>query len=184
MRNGDLQSCRRVLDIGCGPGINAPFFEHADYTGLDWNDRYISDAQRRYGRNFISADARTFQPSPGQEFDFVLANSFFHHIDDGGVDSILKQLGKSVSSDGHIHILDLVLPEQPGIGRWLAINDRGDFARPLPRWEELFTRHFAKIEFEPFSLNLLGLGLWQMVYFKGKPRPVEDSLTAADHADI
>lgn len=175
LKNGDLQSCRRVLDIGCGPGINAPFFEHAEYTGLDWNERYISHAQKRYGRNFISADARTFQPSPGEEFDFVLANSFFHHIDDDGVDSILNQVRKSLSPDGHVHILDLVLPEQSGIGRWLAVNDRGDFARPLNRWNELFTQHFTQVEFEPFSLNLFGVGLWNMVYFKGQARHIEDS---------
>lgn len=170
---GDLRSCRRVLDIGCGPGINASFFAHADYTGLDWNERYIAYARQRYRRPFICADARTFQPAHGEEYDFVLANSFFHHIDDEGTDSILRQLNRTLTPDGAIHIVDLVLPKERGVGRWLALNDRGDFARELDDWRKLFGRRFEEVRFEPFELRLFGVGLWQMVYFKGRPLPVE-----------
>jgi len=165
-----FSTCRRVLDLGCGPGVNAPFFDHTDYTGLDWNDDYINYAKKRYGKKFISADARTWQPDSGDEFDLVLANSFFHHIDDENVDRILERLSHSLSDDGKVHILDLVLPEKHRIGRWLAKNDRGDFPRPLEQWHELFSRWFEPIQFEPYSINFMGVGLWQMVHFKGKSR--------------
>jgi SAM-dependent methyltransferase len=170
LQDRDFADCRRVLDLGCGPGINTPFFDHADYTGLDWNDAYIEYARKRYGKTYISADACTWQPDAGKEFDLVFANSFFHHIDDENVDRILERMSRSLSVDGVVHILDLVLPEKHRVGRWLAKNDRGDFPRSLDHWHELFSRQFEPLHFEPYSIDFMGLGLWQMVHFKGKPR--------------
>lgn len=175
MNCSDFESCRRVLDLGCGPGVNTRFFRHARYTGLDWNSDYIQYARQKYsrddsGREFIAADARTWQPQEGGEFDLVLANSFFHHIDDDSTDQILRRVSRSLSAGGHVHILDLVLPERSGIGRWLAERDRGDFPRPLSHWEELFGRHFESLTFEPFTIRMMGVGLWNMVHFRGQPK--------------
>ena len=50
----------------------------------------------------------------------------------------------------------------------LTKADRGDFARPLDRWQEIFTDHFELVQFKPFPLKMFGISLWQMVYFKGK----------------
>ena len=44
----DVASVRRVLDVGCGPGTNTRYFEHADYLGLDINRGYIESARRRF----------------------------------------------------------------------------------------------------------------------------------------
>ncbi len=40
LRHNHLACVRRVLDVGCGPGTNAPLFAGVDYVGLDINDRY------------------------------------------------------------------------------------------------------------------------------------------------
>lgn len=170
LKDETFSKSRRVLDLGCGPGINAPFFDHTDYTGLDWNDDYIRYAKKRYGKKFISADARTWQPESDEKFDLVFANSFFHHIDDENTDRILERLSHSLSGNGTIHILDLVLPERHRLGRWLAKNDRGDFPRPLEQWHDLFSKWFEPLSFEPYSITCMGIGLWQMVHFKGKSR--------------
>lgn len=166
----DFSDYQRVLDLGCGPGINTPFFEHADYTGLDWNSAYIEYARKRFDRAYIIADACQWQPEPGKEFDLVLANSFFHHIDDLNADQILERMSHCLKAEGTIHILDLVLPDHHRIGRWLANRDRGDFPRKLDHWRELFSKHFEPLNFAPYSVDLLGVGLWQMVHFKGKTR--------------
>ena len=40
MRHNVMGAVRRVLDVGCGPGTNAPHFEGLDYLGLDINPDY------------------------------------------------------------------------------------------------------------------------------------------------
>ena len=170
-RHNDLTAVRRILDVGCGPGTNAEFFTHADYTGIDINPAYIERARRKYGRTFIEGDVYTYQPPPDQHYDFVLLNSLLHHIDDGGVDRLLDALRKVITPGGSIHIIDLVLPDERGVPRWLALNDRGDYPRRLSAWNELFSRHFVPSHEEVFPVYLAGVESWQLIYFKGQPRP-------------
>jgi SAM-dependent methyltransferase len=166
----DLRNVRSVLDVGCGPGTNTSHFLHTDYVGVDVNKGYIEYARRRYGRTFVAIDVCAYVPAAGSRFDLILVNSFLHHIDDHNTLNILSKLKSWLTPDGYIHVLDLVLPEKPGIARMLALCDRGDYPRPLEKWREVFERSFDGVVFEPFSLTALGLTLWNMVYFKGKPK--------------
>jgi SAM-dependent methyltransferase len=168
--HNDLSAVRRVLDVGCGPGTNTPHFAHADYLGIDYNAEYIESARRRHQRRFIVADVTTFVVPAAERFDFILANSLLHHVDTPGVERVLAHLGDLVSADGHVHILDLVLPDHPSIARLLARWDRGEFPRPLAEWRRLFTARFEPVVFEPYTLSGLGVALWHMVYFKGRVR--------------
>ncbi len=168
LRNNDLTQVGRVLDVGCGPGTNSLFFEEHEYLGLDINPKYIEHAKKRYGNRFKVADVCNYEAKPADRFDFILLNSLLHHIDDVHTDRILGQLAKQLTPDGHVHILDLVLPEKRSVARTLALSDRGDFPRPLRQWEEIFRRHFELVVFEPYPIAIGRVPLWSMVYFKGK----------------
>jgi SAM-dependent methyltransferase len=168
--HNDLGNVRAVLDVGCGPGTNTSQFLHADYVGLDANDRYIDYARRIYGRKFVAIDVCSYVPPAGSRYDFILLNSFLHHIDDYNTLNILSKLQTLLTPDGCIHILDLVLPENPSIARMLAVCDRGEFPRPLEKWRSVFDQSFESVIFEPYSLTAFGITLWNMVYFKGKPK--------------
>jgi SAM-dependent methyltransferase len=168
-RHNDLRQVRRVLDVGCGPGTNAQHFAHCDYTGIDLNPGYIEDARRRYGRNFITADATAYTPE-GEPYDFILINSFLHHLPTPAVEGILQNLATLLTPGGHIHILELIMPAEPSVARLLARMDRGNYARPEAEWRALFERDFATVLFEPYPLRGLGATLWNMVYFKGQPK--------------
>jgi 2-polyprenyl-3-methyl-5-hydroxy-6-metoxy-1,4-benzoquinol methylase len=170
LRHNDLSKVRRVLDVGCGPGTNTRYFADSDYLGVDMNEKYVDYARERFGRKFVAADVTSTAIGDGGKFDFVLCNSFFHHVDTPGVQRILDHLATLVSDDGHVHVLDLVLPDRPSIAKLLARLDRGDWPRPLPEWKELFTRAFEPVLFEPYPLTGFGVTLWNMVYFKGRPR--------------
>jgi SAM-dependent methyltransferase len=170
LSHNDLTRIRRVLDAACGPGTNTSFFAHVDYLGIDINGQYLDYARRTYGRRYLQADLLDYNGDLEGSFDFVLVNSFFHHVDDVGTDGILERLRGLIAPNGHIHILDLVLPDSPGIARFLARNDRGSFARSVDQYRELFERYFEPVLFEPYRLSLAGVTLWNMVYFKGKPR--------------
>jgi SAM-dependent methyltransferase len=170
LAHNDLGKVRRVLDVGCGPGTSTPHFAAADYLGVDMNEEYVAYARAKFGRTFVAADVTTCKVAEGQRFDFILCNSFFHHIDTPGVRRILAHLATLLSDDGHVHVLDLVLPDRPSIGRMLAKLDRGDWPRPLEEWRALFSEAFEPVLFEPYPLGAFGVTLWNMVYFKGRRR--------------
>lgn len=169
-RQNDLGQVRRVLDVGCGPGTNTRFFSHTDYLGLDINPAYTEEAHRRYGRRFVTADVTTYTVPAAERFDFILLNSFLHHIETASVQRILAHLATLLTAEGRVHILDLVLPEGRSVARLLARWDRGHYARPLEEWRDLFSESFEPVCFEPYPLGAGSLVLWNMVYFKGKAR--------------
>jgi SAM-dependent methyltransferase len=169
-RHNDFSTVRRVLDVGCGPGTNSADFAGVDYLGVDVNPSYISYARRRHGPRFEVADVRT-DPIPGRgAYDFVLVNSLLHHLDDDAVVSLLQDIREYVSDDGHIHVVELELPERRSVPRTLALSDRGEYPRSLATWRTLLTSGFEEVILEPFPVPSRGPALWSMVYFKGKPR--------------
>jgi SAM-dependent methyltransferase len=170
LKHNDLANVRRVLDVGCGPGTNTSHFFHAEYLGLDNNEAYINYARRRYGREYVVTDICNYAPRSGIRFDFILVNSFLHHVDDSNSLSILSKLKSLLTPTGYIHVLDLVMPARPSISRLLARCDRGDFARSLEKWRDIFTQDFEPVLFEPYLLTAFGVTLWNMVYFKGKAK--------------
>jgi len=157
----------RVLDVGCGPGTNAPRFAKAEYVGVDINERYLSRARLRHGGRFVQADLATADLSSLGTFDAVLVNSFLHHLSDEAVSALLTQLQQLLDPEGHIHILELVMPEERfSLTRIMAMLDRGRFARPLGVWKSICSTHFDTTMFEPYDVA----GMWAMVYFQGKKK--------------
>jgi SAM-dependent methyltransferase len=180
LQRGELASARRVLDVGCGPGTNAPQFNHADYVGIDISERYIETARRRYRGTFQTADVRSYQPPPGEQFDFVLVNSLLHHLETAAVFRILQCVHDLLADGGHVHILELVLPERYCVAQMLARADRGDYPRSLKAWRQLFGDVFDEVVFEPYSVRRCGVALWNMVYFKGRARGAPSPPASSD----
>jgi len=170
LSNNDLRRVRRVLDVGCGPGTNTKHFSQAAYVGVDINERYIQHARRRHGRDFLVADVRCYVAGPEDRFDFVLANSFLHHLNTKDVLGILSHLRSLLTKDGNIHALELVMPKDRSIARRLARWDRGKFARSEEDWQSIFGKFFEPVVVEFYPVTMLGTTLWNMVYFKGRSR--------------
>ncbi len=168
LKHNNLSRVRSVLDIGCGPGTNTHLFTCCAYLGIDCNATYIESARRRHKRDFVIADALQYEPV--EQFDFILANSFFHHIATLDTRRLLAKLATLLAEGGCLHVIDLVLPPAAGCARTLARLDRGGYARPLDQWHELFAEIFEIMVFEPFTLAYAGVHLWELVYFKGRPR--------------
>lgn len=166
LRHNDLSEARRVLDVACGPGTNTRYFLHADYVGVDLNPDYVRFARRRYDKEFVVADATELVP-PNGGHDFILVNSFLHHVDDDAVRRILADLRELLAPGGHVHVLELLLPQRRSVARLLARGDRGEHARPLAEWRRLFAESFEEVVCEPYPLGAFGATLWDMVYLKG-----------------
>lgn len=168
LAHNDLKTVHRVLDVGCGPGTNAHHFRGVDYLGFDINPDYIAQARRRHEGEFIVADATDLSFSAaGTRYDFILINSLLHHLSTGSVRRLLANLAPLLDRDGHIHILDLLLPE-PSFAWALARLDRGAFPRPLIEWQRIFEEVFEPVVLEPYAVSGLRIPLWHMVYLKGR----------------
>ena len=88
---------------------------------------------------------------------------------DGILDAISSaQLIAAPSLQGKV--IDLILPEKRSIARYLTENDRGDYPRPWAKWQQLFGQSFDTVVMESFPVGVPGLPLWEMVYFKGRPK--------------
>lgn len=173
VRCGVIANARRVLDVGCGPGTNTTSFDRSEYLGLDINPEYVEYARRQFRREFLVADLTLSTLPQIGEFDFVLVNSLLHHLDSGAVRGLLRNLSMLLSSDGHVHVLDMVLPDRRWSIPWvLARLDRGDFARPLPELRALVAEAFEIEQFKRYPLSAGGIKLWDFVYFKGRSRRV------------
>jgi SAM-dependent methyltransferase len=168
--SNDVHRAQRVLDVGCGPGTNARHFAHANYLGIDCNQRYIRSARTRNHGSFIVADAANLTVPSGQRFDFILVNSLLHHLDAKLVQKLLANLVGLLAEDGHVHILELALPPHASIASLLAYCDRGKFARPAEEWQRMFCDAFEQVRFDAYRVSACGLALWNMVYFKGRAK--------------
>ena len=116
LKHNDLARARRVLDVGCGPGTNTALFAASDYyLGVDLNPKYVADARRRHGREFVVAAASELDGRVGGTFDFILVNSLLHHLSAEKAIRALESLPALLADDGHVHILDLVRPPR-GVG--------------------------------------------------------------------
>jgi SAM-dependent methyltransferase len=167
LAHNNVSRINRVLDVGCGPGTNSRQFTHAKYLGIDINPAYVESARRRFRREFVVADARTYRADPEGRFDFILVNSFLHHIATADVVELLSNLRSFLTDDGSIHVLEPVMPSGWPLARLLAYADRGKFVRPLQEWKAILTGVFHPIVLEPYSLKGAGITLWNMIYFKG-----------------
>jgi SAM-dependent methyltransferase len=170
MRYNNVDCIRRVLDVGCGPGTNAMHFSHTDYLGIDWNERYILNARSRYCGQFRLGDVTKLQVPTDERFDFILVNSLLHHIDIAATQRLLAHLPVLLSPDGHVHIIELVLPTAFSLPFILARADRGDYPRPMNEWRRIFNEYFDEVVFYPFNVSLCGIVFWNLIYFKGRRR--------------
>jgi SAM-dependent methyltransferase len=167
LAHNDMGRVNRVLDVGCGPGTNSSQFTHTEYLGIDINADYVESARKSYRRDFVVADARTYRTASENAFDFILVNSFLHHISTQDVVELLTHLRTLLTNDGCVHILEPVLPSGWPVARLVANADRGKFVRPLQEWRSIFSEIFCPLVIEPYPLKGAGITLWNMLYFKG-----------------
>lgn len=168
-RSGLLdQTGGRVLDVGCGPGTHAMVFAGREYVGIDTERRYVEYAARHFPGTFLQADATSLCAERLGVFDLVFASSMLHHLDDEAVAAVLDGIVGCLKPNGRVCIVDLILPREASVARWLARHDRGPFARPLEAWKEILGRVFITERLEPFTLDLFRLPMWQLFHFEGR----------------
>lgn len=70
-----------VLDIGCGNGRTADFFEYKSYTGIDISKNLVELAKKRHNKKNVRFDIGNFTDLPSsKKFDLVVSIAVFHHL--------------------------------------------------------------------------------------------------------
>ena len=70
----------KVLDLGCGNGLFFQFLKDIDYIGVDFSEKLIKIARKKYPKiKFQVADALNL-PFPNNYFDKIYSIAVLHHI--------------------------------------------------------------------------------------------------------
>ncbi len=96
----------KVLDIGCGVGVDAGFMvsEGFKITGIDLSKEMLSIARQKFPQiDFRQQDIRELD-FPPNTFDGILASCSLIHIPKKDVSPLLKKFHKILSKDGKIYI--------------------------------------------------------------------------------
>jgi SAM-dependent methyltransferase len=80
---GDVRG-RRVLDAGCGPGMQAAALaeQGADVTGIDLSEELLAIARTRSAATFLRHDLTRPLPFADGAFDLVLSSLVMHYLED------------------------------------------------------------------------------------------------------
>ena len=99
----------RVLDAGCGWGVNLEALERSGYeaVGLD-GSRVVLEALNRPGRLLIHADLAKPAPQDAGEFDAVIALDVIEHLDDDR--AAIANLAKLTRPGGSVVVSVPALP--------------------------------------------------------------------------
>jgi trans-aconitate 2-methyltransferase len=104
-----LDSPRRVVDLGCGPGNSTELlvqrFPHAEVIGVDSSPDMLRQARTQLPLcTFIEGDLSTWAPEPGT--DLLFGNAVFHWVPDHP--RVLARLLRSLPSGG---VLAVQMPD-------------------------------------------------------------------------
>jgi SAM-dependent methyltransferase len=141
----------RLLDAGCGTGLLLDDLPSGiEYVGFDANEKYIEEARRRYGGratfHCASVGAEANVVGDGA-FDFFVAKSFLHHLDDASAHHLLTAARRALRPGGIFFSSDAVRHEgQSFIARMLAALDRGRNVRRPEEYRSLINTHFPVVE--------------------------------------
>jgi 2-polyprenyl-3-methyl-5-hydroxy-6-metoxy-1,4-benzoquinol methylase len=141
----------RVLDVGCGYGDLSRHLPDVKYVGIDFNERYISYANRQHTASgeFVLGDVTDLSPEKLGTFDTAVAIGVLHHLSDADATDMLRSVSKMLNSPGRFIAAEPVWePNQRTTARVLAALDRGRFVREQSRYKDLIAPWFSQVECE------------------------------------
>lgn len=153
---GYLGKGKDVLDLGCGPGINAEYMRSRDLqvVGIDLSEKMVEHAKSRYqGIDFRVSDMAKLS-FPADSFDGVIASYSLIHLAKDMISSVLAKLYEILRGGGVIYI-----SVQTGK------STEGFFSHPLIPDDQVFLNIFSREEI----FNLLSEQGFKVVSHHEKP---------------
>ena len=86
----------RILDLGCGNGVNLQLFKDSELYGIDFSDEMIRHARELCKKKGIDADLRTGDvlnlPYDDNFFDYIIFSKVFSHIKPADQERALSEI--------------------------------------------------------------------------------------------
>lgn len=166
-------SNERVLEIGCGIGINrAKSYKKrgCSYTGVDISDNAIKKNKKLAGKaelnvEYIVDDANTLSSIKGEKFDLIIMSGVLHHLD---YDLVIPTLESLLEKNGKIIMLE-PMGTNPFINlfRKFTPNLRTKDEHPLHFKDLIYIKKvFPKSKFELHSIVSLGMIPLTLIFSK------------------
>jgi SAM-dependent methyltransferase len=146
----------KVLDLGCGFGDFAPFFDtRSIYLGIDHNQAYIETARSRNANStatFIMADVTDKVVLDHGPYDLIMMSGVLHHLPTETVRELTANVRPLLAPGGKFVAMEPVFdPDQRLSARLIIAADRGRFARDAEGYRSLFTSSFDDVSTEIVS---------------------------------
>lgn len=150
----------KVLDFGCGTGLFANVFLNRNwaYYGYDIDNQLTDYAALLHPQGHFTT-SRSMLESYGQ-FDLILANCCFHHIDDVPAVEELKRISDLLSNQGWFYMIDIlkVVNDHSRLHRAFMKLEQGRHLRTLQGYEHLIAPDFVIVESSVERSHVLSLG--------------------------
>jgi cyclopropane fatty-acyl-phospholipid synthase-like methyltransferase len=142
---------RRILDAGCGPGINAKRFVEHNFkvTGIDFSAEMIRLAKENCpGVMFIAADLKDI--SPDVKYDAVCASFVIVHMTNAETDRFLSKLPHLFTGAKPLLYLSFMTGKTPGYEK-TSFSDSPIYFNYYD--EKLIKKKLAKLGFTLLSTD-------------------------------
>jgi cyclopropane fatty-acyl-phospholipid synthase-like methyltransferase len=138
----------RILEIGCGPGTLAGYFQQYEYLGFDISSKYIDLARKRFpSAQFVCERVSRFSVSEQQSFDRVLGVGIVHHLEDREAAQLFELAYNALKPGGKLITLDGAwTQDQSSATGWLLSRDRGKFIRTEKEYIGIASRVFQDVK--------------------------------------
>jgi len=133
---------KRVLDVCCGLGSHSLIIT-GEYTGIDFNDKEIKYAQKKYSapqHKFVHGNFLDINLEP-KRFDYSLLINALHHFSDEEAQLVLKKISNSTREN--IVIVDPNGGTTNPVHRFMLSLDNGNFMRSTSQHKKLLESFFV-----------------------------------------
>lgn len=166
--NRELSPIRGLLlDIGCGTGFYARFFDAASYFGVDISPAYIAAAIQKHPLHQFLVSSGFALPVADHSFGNAMISGVLHHMSNDDATSVLSEAARVLSPDGQL----VVWEDIPSTARWNIVGHvihRFDLGRHIRRPAEY--RSLIEQKFVVRSERLMRSGFMDYVVFACTPK--------------
>ena len=143
----------RLLDVGCGTGFFARL-ARGPYVGFDTALPSLAFGRRRHSpaRHAFLVMSATHLGLADASVDRALIVNVAHHLTDGALDDLLRDLRRVVTK--RVVLVDLDPDNGNPLENWFMRHDRGAFLRSREEMRRLAARHWT-VEGEALFHNAL-----------------------------
>lgn len=180
IRQANIQSGERVLDVGCGTGTHTIRVKRAQpeaiVHGVDIDPEVLKLAQRKIEQSHIELllkqASATALPYPDNHFDHIISSLLLHHLKLVFKQKMLEEAFRVLKPGGRLHLIDFGEPHD--MSMWVISL--------IVRWFEEIHSHIhgclpkliqeAGLNLMPMSLHFRTLGGTITLWHAYKPTEV------------